>query len=361
MKGGFAVKLLHIADCHLDSAMEAHLPKRVAEERRGELRLSFRAALSFIESERIEAVLLAGDVFDTKTPSAETLRYVCDAIEAYPDVPFIIIEGNHDKGVWAKAVLPKNACLASSEEFLSVSFPAVSVHALSYPYTPTSFSDLPFEEGKENVYLLHGSFHSSYQDESSLSAPPFLKVGASYIALGHYHSYRQESLGEGVYYCYAGTPEGRGFDETGECGVIIWDSDSPSAPRFIRTAARTLHTISVSLTDLETQTALEDAVNAATRHIGEKDMLRLVLTGTYKETLHKNVKQVEALLSQRFYFVRVKDESRLAISYEDYRHDVSLKGEFVRAVLSSSLSDEEKERTLLYGLRALRGETPDKA
>ncbi len=355
------MKLLHIADCHLDSAMEAHLPKRLAEERRGELRLAFRAALSLIESEKIGAVLLAGDVFDTKTPSAETLRYVLDAIAAYPEIPFLIIEGNHDKGAWKKSELPENAHLAGNESFLSLSFPAVALHALSYPYTPTSFSSLPVEEGKENVYLLHGRFHASYQDESSLPAAPFLKAKAAYIALGHYHSYRKEDLGEGVYTCYAGTPEGRGFDETGECGVVIWDSDAPKAPRFQKIAARTLHTLSLSLTDIDSQAALEDAVSRASSHISEKDMLRLLLTGTYKESLHKNVRQLEALLSGRFYFVRIKDESRLAISYEDYRHDVSLKGEFVRAVLASTLTDEEKERTLLYGLRALRGETPDKA
>ena len=354
------MKLLHIADCHLDAAMEAHLPKKAAEERRGELRLTFRTALSLIEKENIEAVLLAGDIFDTASPSAETLRYVCDAMAAYPSVPFLIIEGNHDKGAWGKADLPTNAVLASSSNFSTLSFPSVAIHGLSYPYFQDSFTSLPFEEGKENFYLLHGTIHTSYQDESSITEKVFLEKKTAHILLGHYHAYRHEVISGGVHYCYAGTPEGRGFDETGECGAVIWDSEAPFLPRFQKLALRTLHTVSLSLSELDSQAALEDEVTAATAHIAQKDMLRLLLTGSYKETFHKNVKQLESLLALRFYFVRVKDESHLAISYEDYKHDVSLKGEFVRSVLSSSLPEEEKERVLLYGLRALRGETPDK-
>ncbi|MBQ8908124.1 MAG: DNA repair exonuclease [Clostridia bacterium] len=355
------MKLLHMGDCHLDAAMESHLPKRLAEERRGELRLTFRRALSLIKTEGADAALLAGDVFDTPRPSAETLAYVCDAIASYPDTPFIIIEGNHDKGAWQGATLPENAHLVSSEGFESFPLGELTVHALSYPYRPDSLTALPFSEGVGNVYLLHGTLQAAWQDAASISPLPFAAHGADYIALGHYHAFRYERLGENARYCYAGTPEGRGFDETGACGAVIWDSEAPDAPVFHPLACRTLHTLSLSLTEIEGQAALEAAALAAAEGIGEEDMLRLVLTGSYKEGFHKNIKQLEGLLAQRFYFVRVKDESRLAISYEDYRHDVSLKGEFVRSVLSSSLSEAEKERVLLYGLRALRGEIPDKA
>jgi hypothetical protein len=62
------------------------------------------------------------------------------------------------------------------------------------------------------------------------------------------------------------------------------------------------------------------------------------------------------LLSERFYFAKVKDETRLSINAEDYAHDISLKGEFVRRVMASSLSDSEKERVIACGFRALSGE-----
>ena len=47
---------------------------------------------------------------------------------------------------------------------------------------------------------------------------------------------------------------------------------------------------------------------------------------------------------------------RLRIRPEDYRHDVSLRGEFVRLVMDSDLAEDEKEQVLRLGVRALAGE-----
>ena len=44
---------------------------------------------------------------------------------------------------------------------------------------------------------------------------------------------------------------------------------------------------------------------------------------------------------------------------EEFQFDVSLKGEFVRSVLSSRLSQKEKEDIILAGIRALSGEEWD--
>ncbi|MBP3437518.1 MAG: DNA repair exonuclease [Clostridia bacterium] len=354
------MKFLHMADCHLDSAMEAHLPAKAAQKRRGELRLTFYETLCRIEEEHIDAVLLAGDIFDTPSPSKETVKYVLDCLAQHKDTPFIIIEGNHDKGAWAKEDMPSNVRLATGETFESFVFGECAIHALSYPYSPHSFDNIPYQSDKKNVYLLHGTFVSSYQDEASIPISAFSAIKPDYVALGHYHSYTHTVLSDTLSYCYAGTPEGRGFDETGACGVILWDSES-GKHTFIPTARRTLHTVSLSIDGLQSQIELEGAILNATADIPERDMVRLVLTGHFSEHMYlqKNIAQVKTLLDDRFYFARVKDESSLFISYEDYRHDVSLKGEFVRLVLGSSLPQTEKEQILLYGLRAMKGEMPD--
>ena len=56
------------------------------------------------------------------------------------------------------------------------------------------------------------------------------------------------------------------------------------------------------------------------------------------------------------YFAKLADETRLLIRPEDYRNDISLKGEFVRRVMASSLTETEKERIIACGFRALSGE-----
>jgi hypothetical protein len=85
----------------------------------------------------------------------------------------------------------------------------------------------------------------------------------------------------------------------------------------------------------------------------------VVLTGHVSPDLPRDVEHIRQWLSERFLFCRVKDECRLAIRKEDYQSDVSLKGEFIRTVLASRLSEEQKQRTIEYGLRALRGEEVD--
>ena len=44
------------------------------------------------------------------------------------------------------------------------------------------------------------------------------------------------------------------------------------------------------------------------------------------------------------------------IDYKDYEKDASLKGEFIRMVRASDLSEEEKAQVIRTGLLALQGE-----
>ena len=88
------------------------------------------------------------------------------------------------------------------------------------------------------------------------------------------------------------------------------------------------------------------AVRGVTIGIPETDMVRLTLRGTYREKTGKNLAPIETLLS-RFFFYRLKDESRLAVRPEDYVNDVSLRGEFVRRVFAiEDLSEEDRVRML---------------
>ncbi|MDD6608684.1 MAG: hypothetical protein PUE97_03070 [Subdoligranulum variabile] len=52
----------------------------------------------------------------------------------------------------------------------------------------------------------------------------------------------------------------------------------------------------------------------------------------------------------------MKDQTHLAINPEDYKHDISLKGEFIRLVLGSDASEEDKAAIIRTGMQALMGE-----
>ena len=62
------------------------------------------------------------------------------------------------------------------------------------------------------------------------------------------------------------------------------------------------------------------------------------------------------LLDEYFYYEKVYDETRLLINYSEYEKDASLKGEFIRMVLGSDMTEEQKSEVIRCGISALSGE-----
>ena len=85
------MKLIHCADIHLDSPMEASLPLEKATERRQEVLYSFLKLIDFAAENQVDAVLIAGDLFDSDYPSSETLAAVLSAMEEKKNVDFLYL------------------------------------------------------------------------------------------------------------------------------------------------------------------------------------------------------------------------------------------------------------------------------
>lgn len=357
------MKILHIADCHLDSAMESHLPARIAKSRKRELLMTFSDVMEGAESEDVSLVLIAGDLFDTEAPAASTVRYVLDCIAAHPAMTFLYIEGNHDAGALASYTLPENLHRVPKGTAEVFRFGELCIYAAGYA-TPQSVIDA-FQPSKEdkNVFLLHGTLSTSRSDTREEIIPHALFRGkpVHYLALGHFHSYTPMRLEDGGLACYAGTPEGRGFDETGKCGVILFDSDTLQAS-FVPTAKRIIHEIRVDVGGAETLNEIERRVREALEGVSGEDMVTLSLVGEIEDVHLKQPEQIKLLLDGRFFFSKLKDATRLRLRPEGYENDISLRGEFVRRVMKNdTLSEEDKQKVLTFGLRALEGEMPEEA
>ena len=350
------MKILHMADCHLDSAMETSLPSSVAASRRKELLLTFKDIIKAAENGGVRLVLIAGDLFDTATPSRSLLTQVLAEFSAYPSIDFILIEGNHDADALKGRELPKNVFLVKAGESRAFHYGDVSVYALGYGVTEENILAFPMLTHEKNILLMHGTVGIPHPDHPEMISRTALeKCPTDYLALGHYHSHRAEKIGARCTACYAGIPEGRGFDETGICGVVLLETDTMHC-EFIPSARRTLHNIRADISSAQNQHDIENIVHSHINDLPAKDMVRLTLCGHFRESVQKDMGLLKAMLDSRFYFYRLKDESRLALSPEDYKNDLSLRGEFVRRVFSANLSDEDRNRILAYGLRALYGE-----
>lgn len=95
------MKLLHTSDWHVGKAIRGR--SRAAEHRAV---LAEVAAIA--ESESVDLVVVAGDLFDTATPTAESERIVYRALLdlAAGGRPVVVIAGNHDSAGRLAAVAP---------------------------------------------------------------------------------------------------------------------------------------------------------------------------------------------------------------------------------------------------------------
>ena len=113
------MKLIHCSDLHLDSKMEHNLTAQQARERNAEICATFSRLVSFAAENGVDAVLLAGDLFDTGRVSPRTAMFVLDGIRAAKDVEFFYLRGNHDEShdVFAGMELPDNFKASAISKF----------------------------------------------------------------------------------------------------------------------------------------------------------------------------------------------------------------------------------------------------
>ena len=92
------MKLIHCADLHLDSRLQTHLDRDRAKRRRDELLRNFARLADYARENGVEAVLIAGDLFDRDTVSALAKNTVLSVIASHPEIRFYYLRGNHDTG-----------------------------------------------------------------------------------------------------------------------------------------------------------------------------------------------------------------------------------------------------------------------
>ena len=353
------MKIIHCSDLHLGSALRTHLSPEKARERNAELCAAFGRLVRYAVREGVEAVLIAGDLFDSAHVSGHAADYVLEQMRSAPSVTFFCIRGNHDEyhPAFADGKRPENL-VAFGPKWESHRCGDVVITAIQ----PEGSSWLTFYEelklGKEdvNIVMLHGQI--STQPGEALIALPLLRgKGIHYLALGHLHTYRKAPLDLDGVYCYSGCLEGRGFDECGEKGFVLLEADGGRIhSSFIPLAARQLHEVAVDITAAETVTQILQRMETAAEGIPQEDLVKFTLRGSYTLQTQKDLVFWQKSLSHRFWFVKIQDESNLRINREDYTHDASLKGEFVRLVLSSDRDESEKMRIITCGIQALSGE-----
>ena len=351
------MKILHTSDIHLDSPLTTRLSSDKVRARKRELLSSFKNLVDLAVKNGASGFIISGDLFDSEKVSRATLENVISIIENSPTVIFFYLFGNHERDMLIKSelTLPKNLKLFE-DGWTSHRFGDTVISGRATT-EKNMFDSLLIDKDKRNIIVLHGELADHSDVGGKIGKTEIGALPIDYVALGHYHSYGAHSLSQRATAVYPGTPEGRGFDEAGEKGAVMLDVTPYGITHsFIKTAQRTLRIVEVDVSGIDTAYLLECAVENATRAIENKDIVRIVLTGEREVEREFDTDALTNRFAHRFYYFECRDESRIKISADDFKNDKTLKGEFIRGVLADeSMSDEEKQKVITMGLRALHG------
>jgi DNA repair protein SbcD/Mre11 len=223
-----AFRFVHTADVHLDSPLAtlALRDPELADLIGGATRKAFVAVIDLCLSEQVDALLIAGDLYDGEQTSMKTARFLADQLRRLHEagVATFVIRGNHD----AESRITRELTLPDSVKVFSGRAEAVSLGrggleialqgvSFAQKHAPESLLPKfrPPAAGTVNIGMLHTSLGGS--PAHGLYAPCGLAdlhgAGFDYWALGHIHQ-RFEERGRAAI-VMPGNPQGRDINEAG--------------------------------------------------------------------------------------------------------------------------------------------------
>ena len=254
-------------------------------------------------SEQVDAVVVAGDVFDTQTVSARSIRKLFNALAGYSG-PWVMIPGNHDaalaESVWTHAArlgaLPSNLHLALEPRVIELPEPRIAL--LCAPLTQRhTYGDLTewFDTaatppGWLRIGVAHGAVQGVLAEDidsaNPISPDRAERARLDYLALGDWHGTRR--MNERTW--YSGTPEPDRFkgNDAGQA-LLVSVGEAGAAPLVqpVSTAQfrwqQRAHTLSVA-SDLD---ALIDGLTQAEA----RDVLDITVTGQVDLADHTRLHQ----------------------------------------------------------------------
>jgi DNA repair exonuclease SbcCD nuclease subunit len=280
------LKLLHAADLHIDSPLRGldRYPGAPVARIRGATRAALSGLVDFCLEAKVDALLLAGDLYDGDWPDYATGLFFCKEMSRLraADVRVYSVRGNHDaqNKMTKRLRLPENVVELSTKapETFHDDRLGLAVHGQGFP-TRDVKDDLsagypPPLPGYFNVGLLHTSLtgRPGHDDYAPCSVASLVDKGYSYWALGHVHT--REVVHQAPYVVFPGNLQGRHARETGAKGATLVEVASGEVAALTHVPLDVLRwaAVEVDVTAARnTDDALEAARAALERAIDEAD------------------------------------------------------------------------------------------
>lgn len=308
------LRFLHTGDLHLDSPLEglsAEAPTEVLPVLRNATTDAWRNVVRLAIDERVDFVLVAGDVFEIASPTLLGQARFRDGLAQLADagIRSFVVHGNHDP-MDGRSWAPSLAFPSAVHRFGTDGVEAVPVlrdgreiariHGRSYPRPAVTENyaagfradpDAPFSIGLLHANVGNRPDHDNY---APCSIDDLRASGMDYWALGHIHQPGRVIADPPTFYC--GIPQGRDPGELGArgCYLVEVDASRRVTARFVATDVVRWHPIDVPIAHVPDDEALHRACREAVAAAidtadGRSLVIRLRLSG--RGALHANVRR----------------------------------------------------------------------
>jgi DNA repair protein SbcD/Mre11 len=359
-------RLLLVSDLHLDAPF-VWAGVAVARRRRRALRDVLRRVTVLAVEERVDALLVGGDLFEHERTASDTGEFLRATFESLQPLPVFIAPGNHDwygpDSLYARLSWPANVRIFSEDRLSPLDLQGglrLWGAAHCAPAGTRNFLEGFRTDGNAvHLALFHGSELGLLPAERDAKRPhaPFRAAeieaaGIDFAFLGHYHTPRDAPR-----FTYPGNPEPLTFGETGERGAVLAIVDDRGAVRLERRIVRVsdVHDVMVDVGGFGTLQDLRQAIEERLKDL--HGYARLTLHGDLAPQIDARPGDFADIVHQldATPFVRL-GEIRAAYDLEAIGQEPTIRGQFVRDVLADgNLPADERLRVIVTGLRALDG------
>lgn len=241
------MKIIHTSDWHLGISL--HNASLIDEQR-----YFIDYLINVVKDQKVDAVIIAGDVFDHSVSSAEAItlyNYAVTRLCNELGVPVVIAAGNHDGAarlascnellkkaglyIYGKLTAEINAVEIGNSSIYPIPYFNVDEVKALYPEEKiSSYADAMevvlknikqnFKEGNSNILMCHCFVSGSVLSESDRTAmvggssvvPSGIFDGFDYVAMGHLH----KAQDRGYNIRYSGSPIKYSFNEASHLKTI---------------------------------------------------------------------------------------------------------------------------------------------
>lgn len=366
------LKILHTADIHLGAKFSG-LGNKGASQRE-QLRATFKNIIATAVNERVNIVLIAGDLFDSNQQSQRNVDLVIEQFNLLGsnNIPVCLIPGTHDyfdsSSIYKKENFEgrcPNLKILTDESMTGKEYPGLNLTVYGKPNLSNRSSISPLKgltrstSSKFHIAMAHGSLYipeKTAKDDHVFRLEEVQASGMHYLALGHWHR---------VYRClaeppawYSGPPEWiSGQTEKG--GVLLVSlSDTGEVkvePRML--GLRDYDEIELDVSGVQDLAMLEARISEG----ASQNLVRKVtLKGLRDAELIINPEELETRFGKEFFHLNVVDKSHPKSEEVTEDEERLIRNRFIRLMKKQIEGSEGEERdiaenALQYGVALLDG------